>query len=501
MNMELPFFTSKVLFNRKMLIALTICFTYFFGTTFSQGAGRVALVYGNAAYENAPSLANPANDAALIRESLEKVGFKVVTVIDGTQDQMRKSLSKFGRLAENADIALFYYAGHGLQVAGRNWLLPVDADIVSSTDLPASAINANTVLELMELSGAKARIAILDACRNNPLSRSLSRSSSRGLAKIDSSAAGTMIIFATQPGNVALDGTGKNSPFSKALAKQILTPGVEIRQMIGRVRRDVMADTNDKQVPWVNEAIVGDIYLASAPQLTPAPTTLITPPPTNNSNNTALEIAFWESVKNSSDQNMLQLYVNRFPQGVFVEIAKARITGLQKPAPAPVQKPTPTQLPQQTSRPEANQQTARLENNTRGLEVQRMKENARSFMEEFHSMNSFPSEEYLDEIDDFYSKRVNFYGKNINFRAIIRDKTNFVSRWPQRYYAFENNNMNISCFPNAQFCSIEGVLNWEVKSNTRNKSASGRSSAYYEVEFTDDGLRITVEDGQVLRRD
>lgn len=481
---------------RGAVIFVTMAFVFVFLWTMpSLSAGRVALVYGNGNYQNAPKLANPVNDAALITSSLKQVGFTVITITDGDQAAMQKGLEDFGRRAQNADIALFYFAGHGLQVGGRNWLIPVDANIETSTDLPARAISANTVLELMELSGAKARIAILDACRNNPLTRSLTRATTRGLAKIDSSAAGSMIIFATAPGDVALDGTGANSPFSKALAKQILQPGLEVRQMIGRVRADVMADTNDKQVPWVNEAIVGDIYLASAPienSTNSGSQNSATVTSTNNSSSTALEIAFWETVKDSGDVDMLQLYASKYPEGVFIEIANARITKLSSKTAAG----TKSDLGFSST----NDQQSSLANDRSIVRRQELENAARKFVGDLQRISSADAAEFIRELPGYYADHVEFYGKQFNISQIQKDKQNFVKRWPSRRYNLRTSQVEVFCLPERNRCDVEGIVDWEVQSLQRNKYTSGVSRMKYQVEFYRSGPRITKEDGSVLQR-
>ena len=177
----------------------------------------------------------------------------------GRQD-FYEGLTLFGRRAQGADVALVFYAGHGVQVDGRNWLLPVDAEVEASTDLPAQAIKANDLLEIMDISGARLKLVFFDACRNNPLPRSLSRGAANGLARLEANAAGMMIAFATAPGDTALDGTGRNSPFTEALARLIGTPDLEVRHLPGRVRESVYKSTGEQQLPWVNEALIGEFY-------------------------------------------------------------------------------------------------------------------------------------------------------------------------------------------------------------------------------------------------
>jgi uncharacterized caspase-like protein len=246
----------------------------------SLAATKTALVIGNGAYSYMPALRNPANDANLIAGKLAALGFEVVRVIDGSRQDFREGLIRFGRQSQGADVALVFYAGHGVQVNGQNWLLPVDAEIEASTDLPAQALKANDLLEIMEASGARLKLVFFDACRNNPLPRSLSRGASNGLARLEANAAGMMIAFATSPGDVALDGSGDNSPFTDALARHIDTPDLEVRHLMGKVRESVYVSTGERQLPWLNEALIGEFYFGGrtgAPPEGPRPQASVQP--------------------------------------------------------------------------------------------------------------------------------------------------------------------------------------------------------------------------------
>ena len=248
--------TGLLTFMTRFFVAVLM----FLAPASAVAGGKAALVIGNGAYQAMPSLRNPANDANLIASKLTGLGFDVVRIIDGDRQAFWDGLKQFGRKAEGADVALVFYAGHGVQVNGRNWLLPVDAEIEASTDLPSQALKANDLLEIMEASGAKLKLVFLDACRNNPLPRSLSRGASNGLARLEANAAGMMIAFATSPGDVALDGSGNNSPFTEALAQLIGTPDLEVRHLMGKVRESVYRSTGERQLPWLNEALIGEFY-------------------------------------------------------------------------------------------------------------------------------------------------------------------------------------------------------------------------------------------------
>lgn len=224
---------------------------------------RVALVIGNSAYKNTTPLKNPSNDAVDMAEALRALDFEVIDGTDLRKRDMMKRIRAFAEKLDGADVGLFFYAGHGLQVDGRNFLAPVDAALKSDTDLDFEAIELNLVLKQLERN-ARLSIVFLDACRDNPLARNLvvagrSLAVGRGLAQVEK-AVGMMIAFATQPGNIALDGEGRNSPFTKALLQHIGAEGASINDVMIDVRRDVLEETKGKQVPWENSSLTGQFY-------------------------------------------------------------------------------------------------------------------------------------------------------------------------------------------------------------------------------------------------
>jgi uncharacterized caspase-like protein len=235
---------------------------------------RVALIVGNSAYTHAGALINPANDAADMAAALREVGIQVILGLDLDKRGFDLKVRDFARALGDADTGIFFYAGHGLQVAGRNYLVPVDAQLQNERDLDFEAVALDFVLKQMELEReAKTNIVFLDACRDNPLGRNLARkmgtrsaSVGRGLAQVQTGV-GTFIAYSTQPGNVALDGSGRNSPFTAALAKGVKAPGRNLTAVMIDVRKEVLSVTNGKQVPWDHSALTGDFYfhLASAP--------------------------------------------------------------------------------------------------------------------------------------------------------------------------------------------------------------------------------------------
>jgi len=232
---------------------------------------KVALVIGNGRYSNAPELENPSNDAAAMARVLQGMGFTVIQGVDLKRTDMENKIADFARAAATADVSLFFYAGHGIQVSGRNYLVPVEAAVKDKTSLAFELIDVQKVTQFMGGNG-KTSIVLLDACRDNPLTRSLARSlgSSRsssvgqGLAPIRAEHGGMLIGFATAPGDVAADGDGMaNSPFTTALLKHLPTPGLEIELAMKKVKAEVLQLTGNKQRPWHNSDLAREIYLVS----------------------------------------------------------------------------------------------------------------------------------------------------------------------------------------------------------------------------------------------
>lgn len=218
---------------------------------------RLALVIGNAAYINRP-LANPINDADDISNALEVLGFDVVNVRDASLRQMKDAIVEFGDRLANYDVGLVYYSGHGVEVGGRNFLIPVSNTLVSEDEVADRAIDASLIIDKLSQAKKKVNILILDACRDNPL-RSRTRSSSSGLSGINAPV-GTLVAFSTAPGRVAEDGTGRNSPYTKRLIENMLKPNIPIEKVFKETREAVIEETKGRQVPWENTSLRGDFY-------------------------------------------------------------------------------------------------------------------------------------------------------------------------------------------------------------------------------------------------
>ena len=226
-------------------------------TTMTDSGPRTALVIGNANYDLGP-LKNPVNDAIDIANSLRELGFDVTLLKNAGQNKMRRAINNFGRTLRDGGVGLFYFSGHGIQVDGKNFLIPVGASIESEDDVEIDSVAANRVLAKMNTARNSLNIVIMDACRNNPFARSF-RSSSRGLASMDAPK-GTFIAYATASDNVASDGTGDNSPYTSSLVQQLNKPGLKLEDVFKRVSAEVQNKTNGKQVPWVGSNFTGDFY-------------------------------------------------------------------------------------------------------------------------------------------------------------------------------------------------------------------------------------------------
>jgi uncharacterized caspase-like protein len=320
----------------RFLIAALSVLGLLVSANIAKADKRVAFVVGNGAYKNVAALPNPAIDAKAMAKVLRNVGFDVVEGTNLTRDKMTERLLEFGKKAEGADVALFFYAGHGIAINGTNYLLPVDADIKSEMDVKlGSAINVDTTLE-QTMADAKVKLVFLDACRDNPFAgkikpnsatRSLSVQS--GLAEMKSGE-GTLIAFATGPGQTALDGeVGTNSPFTRALMANITQPGVEIQQAMTKVRAQVNEETSKNQLPWGHTNLTGTVFLNPAAAPAPAVAADASTAPAATGAASEVELEFWRTIKDSNKTEELNAYLTNYPNGTFKPLALTRIAELQ----------------------------------------------------------------------------------------------------------------------------------------------------------------------------
>ena len=246
----------------RMWLGWALAVAVFCSSSHASGERRVALVVGNGSYKAVSPLRNPIKDANLMRRTLKGAGFEVTMVLDAGDKALRKAVIDFGLRLEDADVGLFYYAGHGIQLDGANYLVPIDAKLARRDYLEIEALNVNNVLKRMGAAGNRLNIVVLDACRNNPFP-AFSRAPTRGLA-VTRAPSGTYIAYATRPGDVAVDGQGANSPFTAALARALPTRGASLEQVFKQVRAEVRRRTGGEQIPWTSSSIEGEFFFHKA---------------------------------------------------------------------------------------------------------------------------------------------------------------------------------------------------------------------------------------------
>ena len=283
---------------------------------------RVALIIGNSAYQNVTALPNPTNDAAAMTATLKGAGFDVIdTRRDLKANEMRRALRDFSDTARDADVAVVYYAGHGIEIDGTNYLIPIDASLERDIDAFDEAIPLDRILTVME-PAKQLRLAILDACRDNPFNKTMkrtigTRAVTRGLAKVEPTSPNTLIAFAAKAGSTASDGD-KNSPFTAALVKYLPKPGLDLRKAFGFVRDDVLKVTNNKQEPFVYGSLGGnDVTLVPAVAVTVQPSA--SPADQNASIRRDYELAERVGTKAVWDS-----FITTYPAGLYTELAKAQ---------------------------------------------------------------------------------------------------------------------------------------------------------------------------------
>ena len=300
-----------------------------------RAEARIALVIGNSNYSSVAPLDNPSNDAQLIADTLGGLGFEVSLLLDAGQTEMMRGIAQFGRALRDAGsdaTGLFYYAGHGVQSFGSNYLLPVDIALADAADLDLLGVEAQSVLRQMYSARNRTNIMILDACRNNPFTDLLDFNES-GLAEMQAPT-GTFLAYATAPGDVALDGAGANSPFTSSLAQLMPTEGMPIEQMFKQVRVEVLQETNGRQTPWDSSSLTNDFAFVEKERLS------------------ALDLEaqqFWNSVKDTRDPVQIMLFLRGYGEsryagearGLLSEVLEDELTGKAAPKPSPtVQDPS-----------------------------------------------------------------------------------------------------------------------------------------------------------------
>ena len=310
---------------------------------------RVALVIGNADYQHTTPLANPANDARAIAASLQKLNFEVVEAYDMDIDGLSEQLDRFSQKLQGADVGLFFYAGHGLSFGGNNYIVPVDAKLTSQFRLRRETIPIDEIMNEMAAS-ARVSLLFLDACRNNPLAETLQRSIrtrtrntsvNRGLSLMKPRGEESLIVFATEPGQVAEDGKGDHSPFTQALLNHIERPGIDIEVMLKAVQRDVKRATDNAQRPerWSKLESNFSFNPRSRDPVTTGTLRNASRPGADTIDRREEQI-YWESVKDLGDVELIKAYLERYPDGRFVAIARVLVRRLENSATRPTSGPS-----------------------------------------------------------------------------------------------------------------------------------------------------------------
>ncbi|MEX0283481.1 MAG: caspase domain-containing protein [Paracoccaceae bacterium] len=311
---------------RLLVGIVALCFALLTGVAHAEP--RVALVVGNGGYGTVTPLDNPGNDAQLIGETLKQTGFDVTVLLDASQVEMKRAIAQFGRDLRAAGpqaTGLFYYAGHGVQSFGTNYLLPVDVAVSNAADLDLVAVEAQSVLRQMYTARNRTNILILDACRNNPFT-GVADFMTDGLAEM-SAPTGTYLAYATGPGEVALDGAGSNSPFSAALARHMATPDMPIERVFKAVRNDVLEETQGRQTPWDASSLTTEFVFAAAPRQTAE----------------VMEAEqVWASIQNTDDPVQVMLFIRGYPDSPHIAEARVLLQTLLLEAEV-IDKPQPAQ--------------------------------------------------------------------------------------------------------------------------------------------------------------
>jgi uncharacterized protein len=294
----------------------------------TQAADRVALVMGNGDYVHSTSLPNPVNDATDVSNLLRQLGFSVTTVLNGTYEDIRQAIRSFNIQVQGADIGLIYYAGHGMELAGENWLIPVDADLKSDLDVANSAISLKTIMQSVSRANGLG-LVILDACRDNPFSSrmehsKLTRSVERGFARVEPTT-NVLVAYAAKDGTTAKDGDGRNSPYTAALLRNLNRPGLEVGRMFRNVRDDVMASSNRQQEPFIYGSLSSRAFYLNG---NATPSALSVDTQVSSKPKEEAE-AVWIAIRESADADLFEQYLIKFPDGRHSIEAHERLSRLR----------------------------------------------------------------------------------------------------------------------------------------------------------------------------
>jgi Caspase domain len=443
--------------RHSALIALIV----WLSNAFALAEKRVALVVGNSTYRNVPVLANPSNDARLVANTLNSLGFELVggaAQLNLDKPGFDRAVLTFGRQLQGADVGLFYYAGHGVQVRGSNYLVPVDANLTREADVDFQMLDTQLVLRQMEGSRTKLNLVILDACRNNPFGGRGLRSASGGLAQMQAPD-GTLISFATQPGNVAVDGTAGHSPFTAALATTMRKPGLGLFEVFNNVGLAVKKATGGEQQPWLSSSpISGSFYFAGRDN-----GTVSNGPPTPPAPSLQKDVA------------ALQEQLRRLEQ-MLKSRDKPEVASVP-PAAEPKQPPPADETPPVS-----------------------LESLARDFLTVYMYHSQASPEDVLDFTRKNYAPELKYFGDRMTTAQIVEEQRRYVAKWPLRTFHLKQEMTRIRCDKARSLCGISGLLDFHDENPAERKVSEGTATFEFSVVFTPGGPKIVAEDGKVIAR-
>jgi hypothetical protein len=362
---NLSYCRSGGYFMRIVLMIACVGLAALFAAMPASAEKRVALVIGNGAYKNASKLVNPTNDAKAISGMLQSAGFDSVALYENLDiREMRRAVSQFAAAAKDADTAVVYYSGHGIEVNGVNYLIPIDAMLEQDIDVSYETFSLDNLVQVME-PARRLRLVMLDACRDNPFVKTMkrtvgTRTSARGLAAVEPTSVNTLIGFAAKAGSFALDGAGDNSPYATSVLNNLATPGLDLRIAFGRVRDEVMKVTNGRQEPFVYGSLGGGtISIVDSPG---ASVTVVNPPTTVTPVDRAAQA--WAVTKDTNSIAILEDFIKQFGSTSYASMARARLAELKKSQVAVATPPPPSSPAAAPLNSDAAQAWAVVQNST-----------------------------------------------------------------------------------------------------------------------------------------
>jgi len=486
-------------------------------------AQRVALVIGNSAYRKVPQLSNPVRDAKAIAAVLRRMGYEVSLKTDLDYDGMRKALRAFSRQVTRADVAVLYFAGHGMEAKGVNYLIPVDAELKDAADLDFEAISLKKALHVVERA-RKLKVVMLDACRDNPfvarmqMANGQTRSVARGLARVEPEGSGVLVAYAARAGSTADDGDGEHSPFTEALLKNLPTPGLDVRLLFGKVKDDVRRATGARQEPFIYGSLGGGTLAlmpgdgqvaAAAPSPAPVPPQA---PAAGEDEGVAFQRAVaqgtmdayegylrkfphsdhaakvralaamladgqaWKRARSKDSIAGYQSYLIVFPQGAYAAQARRRVAALQDAL---------------TGEGRGGAAQASQGSQPGDLRAAILSFVRREWMQEGRTSHVVRR--------DNYAPYVTYYGKHgVPRGRIMKDKARYFRRWPYASYKVDAGTLEIRPAAGPGRYQVSFEYDYEVASSK--KSSAGRGLAQLTLEVASGGFRIVSEGGRVLRK-